>query len=120
MRQANKAIAFGFLCGVLPILAGCGVGYNRTLFVTKTNVGFEASGEPPTLELGISRLEGTVGPQFENGKKLPVLASFKFNSDLPFSPHIGSTFATGDAATTLAALTTIPPQTLIGLRELDG
>ena len=80
MRQANKAITLCFLCGVLSILAGCGIGYNRTLFITKTNVGFEASAEPPTFELDISRLEGTVGPQFENGKKLPVMASFKFSN----------------------------------------
>ena len=73
MRQANKAITLCFLCGVLSIFAGCGIGYNRTLFITKTNVGFEASAEPPTFELDISRLEGTVGPQFENGKKLPVM-----------------------------------------------
>lgn len=104
MRQASKAIPIGFLCGVLPILAGCGIGYNRTLFITKTNVGFEASAEPPTFELDISRLEGTVGPQFENGKKLPVMASFKFSNRGAFSPAIGSTFATGDAATTMAAL----------------
>ena len=104
MRQANKAITLCFLCGVLSILAGCGIGYNRTLFITKTNVGFEASAEPPTFELDISRLEGTVGPQFENGKKLPVMASFKFSNRGAFSPSIGSTFATGDAATTMAAL----------------
>lgn len=89
---------------VIAISSGCGIGYNRTIFVTKTNVGFEASSEPPTVELDIARFEGTVGPQFENGKKLPVMASFKFSNRGAFSPAIGSTFATGDAATTLAAL----------------
>ena len=84
--------------------AGCGIGYNRTLFVTKTNAGFEASSLPPTLQLDIARLEGVVAPQFEEGKKLPVMASFRFQDRGIFSPAIGSTFATGDAATTLAAL----------------
>ena len=91
-------------CTITFATSGCGVGYTHTLFITKTNIGFEASTTPPTLELDIARVEGTVGPQFENGKKLPVLASFKFNSNWAFSPHVGSTFATGDAATTLAAL----------------
>ena len=35
---------------VLPLLTACGIGYNRTLFATKTNVGFEVSSEPPALQ----------------------------------------------------------------------
>ncbi len=85
-------------------LTGCGTGYNRTLFVTRTNVGFDASTTPPTLELDIGRQEGVVAPQFENGKKLPVLASFRFTNSGFFAPNLGSAFATGDAANTLAAL----------------
>lgn len=104
MNRFSKALTLLLACETTLTLWGCGIGYNRTLFVTKTNVGFEASSEPPTFELDISRLEGTVGPQFENGKKLPVMASFKFSNRGAFSPAIGSTFATGDAATTMAAL----------------
>lgn len=92
------------LIALMPLLSGCGIGYTRTLFATKTNVGFDASTTPPTLELDINRLEGVVAPQFENGKKLPVLASFRFANNGFFSPNIGSAFATGDAANTLAAL----------------
>jgi hypothetical protein len=88
----------------LPTLSGCGIGYNKTLFITKTNAGLDASAEPPTLELNVSRIEGVVAPQFANGKKLPVMASFRFkNSDI-FAPSVGSAFATGDAATTMSAL----------------
>lgn len=99
-----RAIFITSAIAVLATLPGCGFGYNRTLFVTKTNVGFEASAEPPTFELTIARLEGTVAPQFENGKKLPVMASFRFSNRYPFAPTIGSAFAAGDAAQTMAAL----------------
>ena len=95
-----------FYFGLLAImsLSGCGIGYNRVLFVTKTNVGFEADTKPPSLQLSIGRLEGVFGPQFERGQKLPVLASFRFENDGTFSPFVGSAFATGDAALALAAL----------------
>lgn len=98
----------GGLC-MLPVAlfvcaAGCSVGYNRVLFITKTNVGLEASSKPPAFGIDIDRVEGVIAPQFEKGKKLPVLASFKLGSDGIFAPSLGSAFATGDAASTLAAL----------------
>jgi hypothetical protein len=85
-------------------LSGCSIGRNSTLFVTKSNVGFEASSKPPTLQLALSRKEGVVGPQFQDGQKLPVMASFRFGNQGAFAPSVGSSFATGDAASTLAAL----------------
>jgi hypothetical protein len=95
------------LCGglvAITFIFGCGIGYNRVLFVTKTNVGFEVDTKPPSLQLSIGRLEGVFAPQFERGQKPPVLASFRFENDGVFSPFVGSAFATGDAALTLAAL----------------
>jgi hypothetical protein len=89
---------------LLTTLWGCGIGYNRMLFVTKTNVGFEVDTMPPSLQLSIGRLEGVFAPQFQGGKKLPVLASFKFENEKTFSPFIGSAFATGDAAIALSSL----------------
>jgi hypothetical protein len=93
-----------FVLAILPAIAGCGIGKTRVLFVTKTNAGLDVSTQPPTAELSISRVEGVVGPQFANGKKLPVMASFKFENTGIFSPHVGSAFATGDAAVTMAGL----------------
>lgn len=93
--------------GAIVIMAnvgGCGIGYNRVLFGTKTNVGFDVDAKPPVVQLNIARTEGVIAPQFENGKKLPVMASFRFQNSESFSPTIGSAFATGDAALTLAAL----------------
>lgn len=92
-------------CGLLCLLTGCAVGRNSTLFVTKSNVGLDISGPPtPTFQLALARKEGVVAPQFAGGHKPPVLASFRFSNKGAFSPNVGSTFATGDAATTLAAL----------------
>jgi hypothetical protein len=88
----------------MPVLFGCGAGKTSTMFITKTNAGFEFSYAPPTIALDISRVEGVLAPQFENGKKLPVMASFKFQNTGAFAPHVGSAFATGDAAVTMAAL----------------
>lgn len=100
MRRYWRTCVLGVAIAALP---ACSM-YNRTLFVTKTNVGFEASSTPPAFELDIARLEGVLAPQFENGKKLPVMASFKFKNSGAFAPAVGSAFATGDAATTMAAL----------------
>lgn len=92
------------LIGLVPLLSGCGTGHTRTFFAAKTNVGLEVSTTPPTAQLDISQLEGVVSPQFENGKKLPVMSSFRFDNSGFFSPAVGSAFATGDAAKTMAAL----------------
>jgi len=92
------------LVALMPLLSGCGTGFTRTFFATKTNVGLEVSTTPPTAELAISQIEGVVSPQFENGKKLPVMSSFRFDNRGFFSPAVGSAFATGDAAKTMAAL----------------
>lgn len=85
------------------ILSGC-VGIDSTAFYTKSNVGLEVTSTPPTVALDISRNEGVITPQFEGGKTLPALASFKTGSDGLFSGDISSTFATGKAAITMARL----------------
>jgi hypothetical protein len=86
------------------LFSGCAFGYNRVLFVTKTNAGFEATSTPPTIQLDIARTEGVIAPQFQNGAKLPVMASFRFENDGFFAPAVGSAFTTGDAALTMAGL----------------
>ena len=84
--------------------AGCGVGHNQILFVTKTNASIELDTTPPTATVGIGRIEGEFSPQFEDSKKIPTLASFKFENDDIFAPYLGSTFAVGDAALAMATL----------------
>lgn len=102
MKRLTLLAAFAL--SILPLISGCGIGKTGVLFVTKTNMGLEVSTQPPTAELTISRVEGVVGPQFANGQKLPVMASFKFENTGIFAPHVGSAFATGDAAVTMAGL----------------
>jgi len=88
--------------------AGC-VGYNSTVFVTKSNVGLDFDTKPPTTEFTISRKEGVVSPSFEGGKTPPVLASFKphggnGNGFENFFFGVDQTFAGGDAAIAMTKL----------------
>ncbi len=92
------------LCLASTFLSGCDIGYSRMLFVTKTNAAIEVDTAPPTMQIAIGRLEGEFGPQFEDRKKIPTLASFKFKNEGFFAPFVGSAFATGDAAIAMAAL----------------
>jgi hypothetical protein len=87
------------------LLTGC-VGYNHTLFMTKSNIGLDFDAKPPTAEITIARREAVVAPSFEGGKTPPVMASFgtktglaKFSS---FFMGVDQTFAGGDAAKSLA------------------
>ena len=93
------------------LCAGCGVGHNEILFVTKTNASIELDATPPTATVGIGRIEGEFSPQFEDGQKIPTLASFKFENDDIFAPYLGSTFAVGDAAMAMATLYDKPTPT---------
>lgn len=85
------------------LLGGCAVGYNSTLFVTKSNIGIDVGTKPPTAEVSIARREGVLAPGFEGGRTPPVLASFGTASN-PFSRFffgVQSTFVGGDAAVAL-------------------
>jgi hypothetical protein len=105
MTKFNKIAIIWALLIMLGTLSGCGIGYNKTLFLTKSNIGLEASVAPkPTFDLDLSRFEGVISPGFEKGKKLPVLASFRFENKDRFSPAVGSTYAAGDAAVAMSAL----------------
>lgn len=85
-------------------LTGCGVGYNRMIFVTKTNVGVDIDSKPPTAQISIGRMEGTFAPVYEGGQMPPLMGSFRFSqSD---GAYLGSVFSVGDAAVTIATLFT--------------
>jgi hypothetical protein len=81
------------------LLTSC-VGYNSTLFMTKSNFGIDADLKPPTLEVSLARREAVIAPTFDDAKTPPVAASFRVEPGLhvPFFPRISSTFAGGDAA----------------------
>ena len=86
------------------LLSGC-VGYDRVLFITKTNVGLDLDDMPPTAEITIARRELAIAPTYKNTikgeKTLPLLGSFGLSGDI-FNPGISSVFAGGDAAVILA------------------
>lgn len=87
-------------------LSGCAIGYNSTLFVTKSNIGVDIDSKPPTAEISLARREGVIGPTFEGGQKPPVMASFRYNIKGIFGlfSNVSSTFAGGDAAATMSKL----------------
>ncbi len=110
MRKNKKAV---FLL-VLPFFfQGC-VGYDRTLFVTKTNVGLDFDSTPPTAQVSVARKEAVIEPTFENGETPPVLGSFRLNSGFWIFADVSSTFSGGDAALIMATLYNDP--TFQGLR----
>ena len=92
-------LVVGFL-----VSTGC-AGYDRILFVTKTNIGLDIDDKPPTAELTIARRELAITPTFEDVQgdenTLPLLASFGLNG-LFLDPEITSRFAGGEAAVLLA------------------
>lgn len=98
----KKKLAISVISSLL-MMQGC-VGIDNTAFYTKSNVGLEVSASPPSVAINISRDEGVITPGFEGGKTLPVLASFKNENDGIFAGQVGSTYATGKAAVTMARL----------------
>lgn len=102
--MSSKTLIAVLLCLASTVLSGCDIGYSRMLFVTKTTAAIEVDTAPPTIQIGIGRLEGEFGPQFEDRKKIPTLASFRFQNDGFFAPFLGSAFTVGDAALAMAAL----------------
>ncbi len=90
------------------ILSGC-AGYDRILFVTKTNVGLDIDDTPPTAEISIARREVAIAPSYQDtvgmisesvDHTLPLLGSFGLTGGV-FNPAISSVFSGGDAAVIL-------------------
>ncbi len=97
-----------FILITTALTSGC-VGYNHTLFMTKSNAGLDFDSTPPTAEVNISRKEAVVAPSFEGGQTPPVMASFGSNTGTGagvgrFFFGVDQTFAGGDAAVTMAKL----------------
>ena len=103
MKRIHQAISIMFISALL-FQTGCGVGYDRMIFYTKTNVGIDMDTQPPTVQLSIGRTEGVFQPTYEGGGTLPVFASFKFQDQGFLSPQIGTAFSTGDAAQIMTTL----------------
>jgi hypothetical protein len=95
---------FSLVIACVLFWSGCAIGLNRTLFVTKSNIGVDVDTKPPVAQIDINRFEGVVSPGFEGGTTPPVLASFATHVN-PFEAFffgVSATFAGGDAAVGLA------------------
>ena len=104
---------------VSVLLNGCAVGYNYTLFMTKSNFGVDIDSRPPTAEVSLARREVVIEPTFEQGQTLPVFAAFKARNSVATSFLFGvdSMFAGGVAA---AVLTDEAPAKLDDCKEKVG
>ncbi len=94
----SKIVRFWILFILLSLLGGCAIGFDHTLFVTKSNVGVDIDTKPPTAEISIARRELVIAPAFEGGQTPPVLAGFRTANRLLFGFDVSSVFAGGDAA----------------------
>jgi hypothetical protein len=83
--------------------SGCGLGKNRMLMVTRTNIGLAAETTPqPNAEISVSRTEALIAPVFGRGVTPASIAGVSVASNSGFlQSGIGSAFAVGDAAMTL-------------------
>lgn len=100
----NRSISFRicFFLILAGLLGGCAIGFDHTLFVTKSNVGIDIDTKPPTAEISVARRELVIAPTFEGGQTPPVLAGFRTDNRLLFGFDVSSVFAGGDAAMTLS------------------
>lgn len=100
MRQ-EKYYYFPLLLGIAFIMNGC-AGYNRSLLVSRSNVGIDIDRQPPNAEIGISRDEVAVQPVFEGGQTTPAYMSMSVDANVNFLQRfmfgMGSFFSTGKAA----------------------
>lgn len=81
----------------LVLIAGC-ASVNSVLFVTKTSLGIDLDSKPPSASIAYDRIEGYLGPRYDNGAVPPVVARIQTDGKI-FNPRVRQLYATGDAAT---------------------
>lgn len=80
--------------------AGCASPKDNVIFVTKTSLGIDVDGTPPSASIAYDRTEGYLGPRLENGTVPPVVAKISTNG-LIFGRKVTQYYATGTAANIL-------------------
>jgi len=70
---------------------------NTVLFVTNSSLGINFDSKPATANIAYDRVEGFIGPRFENGGAPPAVASMQTDGNI-FNPTVRQTYATGAAA----------------------
>ena len=92
------------VCALLAAaaLAGCASPMDHVIFVTKTSLSLvDVDGTPPSISFAYDRVEGYLGPRFENGSVPPVIAKISSNGNL-LGRDVKQYYATGTAANRLA------------------
>jgi hypothetical protein len=80
-------------------MTGCA---DSVLFVTKTSIGLDFDTKPPAANIAYDRVEGYIGPRYDNGAVPPVLA--RIHSDAAvFNAKVRQIYATGPAAQRILA-----------------
>lgn len=98
IKHVNKIVLRSVPIVLTVILTGCAIGFDHTLFVTKSNIGVDFDTKPPTAEISIARRELVIAPTFEGGQTPPVVGGFRTGNRLLFGMDVSSVFAGGDAA----------------------
>ena len=102
---------------VLIHLAGCATS-DQVLFVTKSSIGIDVDSKPPGASIAYDRVEGYLGPRYDNGAVPPVIASIQTDGSI-FNPEIRQLYATGNAALNLTnSRKPSSPDNLVGDKEL--
>lgn len=96
-------------------VAGCAIPGDHVVFITKTSLGIDVESTPPTASIAYDRVEGYIGPRYDNGTVPPVAGSIATNGKL-LDRQIKQVFATGNAAKTViqGAGTSAQPETYGG------
>jgi len=98
IHRRIRSAAWAVAC-TLPACSnvGCVLWQKNVVFTTNTTIGADLDAKPVTTSIGYARFEGTLQPQFEGGKTLPVLSSVNAAPGLSTFAS-GHSFATGSAA----------------------
>lgn len=83
---------------VLSVLLTACSSEKRVVFVTKTSLSIlEADSKPAGVSIAYDRVEGYLGPRYENGAVPPVFAAIESDGKI-FNPRVSQLYATGLAA----------------------
>jgi hypothetical protein len=92
----RSLVVMGLLLPALLMLA-CASAPETVVFVTKTSLGVDVEQTPPSASIAYDRVEGYIGPRFDNGSVPPVFSTFATNGKL-LGRDVKQLFATGNAA----------------------
>lgn len=79
------------------LIAACAFPSDNAVFVTRTSLGLDVDSTPPGASLGYDRVEGYLGPRYDNGSVPSVAGIFESDGGL-LDRKVRQTYATGNAA----------------------